>query len=258
MDIESAKKLFLSTKLNRLMIVFRKHIEAFAENGLLTPLFRKVLDITMTFPTESLKRSLAKFAKMKPEELVNYSLGDFVGCFSQRTSINPENIYLLIVSKEDSLQYSSKYQNSKYYTNFYRPIFRAIPKDENGNMSSDKVMRLYYGIIFRNLSMKITKILALIDIKGAYEVPLKIVIEYIGKLMKLKLSDSLQNNVKKIISLAESVNNTFTNNFNEKLHEKLLDISLYLSKMPLKNGLSENEVRMFKELTRNDVKDIIC
>ena len=76
--------------------------------------------------------------------------------------------------------------------------------------------------------------------------------------MKLKLSDSLQDNVKKIISLAESTNNIFTNNFNEKLHEKLLDISLYLSKMPLKNGLSENEVRMFKELTRNDVKDIIC
>lgn len=240
------------------MNVFREHIEAFVEKGLLTPLFRRVLDITMTFPTESLKRSLSQFAKMKPEELLNYSLENFLASFSQRTSIHSDNVYLLVISKEDSLQYVSKYQNSKYYTNFYRPIFAAIPKDENGNMSSDEVMRLYYSIIFRNLSMKIMKILALIDIKGSYEVPLKISIGHIGKLMKLKLSDDIIDNIRKIMSLAESTHDTFTNDFNEKLHAKLLDISTILSKMPLKNGLSENEVMMFKELTRNDVKDIIC
>lgn len=257
MDIESDKKLYLKTKLNTLMDVFREHIKAFVEEGLLTPLFMKVLDFTMTFPTESLKHKLSELAKKSPEELLNYSLGNFVSCFSQRISLLPDDVYRLIVSNGKSFQYASKYQISKYYTNFYRPIFSAVPRDDNGNVSSDDVMRLYYSIIFRNLSIKITKILALIDVKGPYEVPLNIVIGYIGKLMKLKLSDNLADNIKKIISLAERMCNTYTNDFNENLHTRIMSISTYLSKMPLKNGLSENEVMMFEELTRNDVKDII-
>ena len=257
MDVENDKRLYLKTKLNTLMDVFREHIKAFVEKGLLTPLFRKVLDFTMTFPTESLKHRLLWFAKKNPEELLKYSLGNFVACFSQRISIFPDDLYQLIISKDQSFQYVSKYQVSKYYMNFYRPIFSTVPKDNNGNISSNDVMRLYYSIVFRNLSIKITKILTLIDIKGPYEIPLNILIECVGKLMKLKLSESLTDNIKRIISLAEHMYNTYTNDFNENLHTRIMEISAYLSKMPLKNGLSENEVMIFKELIRNDVKDII-
>lgn len=263
MDIEKTRKLYLDTKLNKALNILREDITMFVEKGLLTYLFRNVLDITMSFPTESLKQSLSRFLKMTPEELANYSFEDLLTNFSQRTLVDPEDVYQLIVSKGVCCDYIYKYQTSKYYTNFYRPVVMTILADKNGNVSSERLMKFYYTVVFGNLSAKIKRILTFVDIKGSYEKPLKIVVEYVSKMMELKLSDNsindnLVGNIKRIVSYMDYWHNSFSNELNEKIHEELMIISKYLSKMPLKKGLSEDDVKMFYEITRNDVVDVIC